>query len=393
MGRRRVLGAAAGVCLGVLLALALAELGLRLAGPAVAAPRLPLSYKQFPADEIPRGLGPLAFSRELGWVTAPDATASVGTVRYRHNRAGLRSDREHTSTPAPGSRRLTAYGESFTYCWAVDLADCWTERLERLLPNAEVLNFGVIAYGPDQAWLRYQADGRDWRPCAVLIGYMVENINRVVNRFRPFYGPTDGVALAKPRYLLRGDGLELLPSPARRVADLHDPAWVEANLGPHDAWYFPGIFVPHPLDRFQVVNLARTAAYRASSQAHNDWSIERAQRAYRPGTEAFETTARILTGFAAQARAEGATAIVVVFPTAEEIEARRKGLPLPHAMLMESLRQRGVDAVDLTDALADAARETPLRELIREHLQRQGNATVARFLAMHLADLTAPTCG
>ena len=381
------------VLLGLLVPLVLAEIGLRLAGSGVAAPRLPLSYKQFPVDQLPRGQGPLAFSPELGWITAPDASASVFDVRYRHNKAGLRAEREYAPSPPVGVRRLTAYGESFTYCWSVRLADCWTQQLEQLLPNSEVLNFGVIAYGPDQAWLRYQRGGAGWQPCGVLIGYMVENINRVVNRFRPFYGPTDGIALSKPRYLPRDDGLELLPNPARQVADLRDPLWVETNLGPHDAWYFPGVFVANPFDALELVSLGRTAAYHASRREREEWSIGWAQRAYRPGGEAFETAGRVLVGFAEQVRADGATPVVVVFPTRDEIAAGRDGHPKPHAPLLERLEQRGVAVVDLTDALAAEARQVSPGELIAEHLRPRGNRVAAEALATRLADLMAPTCG
>ena len=379
--------------LGLLLAVALAEMGLRLGGAGVAGVRLPLVYKQFPEHELPRGQGPLAFSQELGWVTVPGASASAFDVRYRHNQAGLRAERDYDSEPAPGVRRLAAYGESFTYCWSVALADCWTQQLEDLLPNSEVLNFGVIAYGPDQAWLRYQDGGSDWHACAVLIGYMVENINRVVNRFRPFYGPTDGIALAKPRYLPRGDGLELLPNPARQVADLRDPVWVERNLGPHDAWYFPGVFVANPLDRLQIVSVGRTAAYQASRRGRDAWSIEWARQAYRPDGEAFETASRVLVGFADQVRADGATPIVAVFPTREEILGARDGLPNPHAALVHRMRRHRVPVIDLTDALAAEARHTRPGDLMGEHLRAGGNRVVARTLAAELPQLTAESCG
>ena len=76
-----------------------------------------------------------------------------------------------------------------------------------------MLNFGIQASAPDQGWLRYQRDGKPYRSCAVLVGFQVENVNRVVNRYRPFYSPRSGVAFSKPRFVLEGDGLRLLPNP------------------------------------------------------------------------------------------------------------------------------------------------------------------------------------
>ena len=56
--------------------------------------------------------------------------------------------------------RLAVFGDSFTHCDEITYQNCWTSRLESLWPNTEVLNFGVPGFGPDQAWLRYQRDGR-----------------------------------------------------------------------------------------------------------------------------------------------------------------------------------------------------------------------------------------
>jgi len=158
-------------------------------------------------------------------------------------------------------RRLAAFGDSFVRCYEVNSADCWTTGLEQAWPGTQVLNFGMPVYGPDQVWLRYRRDGREFHPCGVLIGYMIENIQRVVNRFRAFYQPSTDFLLGKPRFVLDGDGLRLLPNPASSPWQLEDPRWVEETFGPQDAWYFPGMFVANPLDVSHVVRVARTAAY------------------------------------------------------------------------------------------------------------------------------------
>jgi hypothetical protein len=391
----------AAILFGLLLALALAEAGLRLAGPTLAharpslfSPRVPFPYDTAALDDLATGRTPVMLDPDLGWVNTPDFDQQGPTVYNRHNHAGMRADREYSPTPAPGVRRIAAYGDSFTYCDDVDLADCWTRRLEERLPNTEVLNFGVVAYGPDQAWLRYQRGGTAWQPCAVVIGHMLENINRVVNRFRPFYLPRDSRSVSKPRFLLDGDGLQLLPNPVRSVEQLKDPGWVEANLGPHDAWYFPGTFVANPFDRLELVRLVRTAAYRNSrDQAAVEWLPGTAERLYRPGNEAFEVLVRVLSGFAEQVRADGATPVVLVFPTSSEFRSLRDGGPRPYAALLDALRQRDVPTIDLGDALAEQLHASSPRDLAKNHLTPLGNSVVARALAAELPRLTAPTCG
>jgi hypothetical protein len=384
------------VVLGLAVGLILAEVGLRLVGPALVSPRLPLSYDREVIDRIATGQEYLTFDRGLGWVPTPNAERSASSVRYRHDQAGLRADREYAPIPQAGIQRFAAYGDSFTYCYEVDLRDCWTQRLEETLPSTEVLNFGVPGWAADQAWLRYQRDGAAWQPCAVLIGHMVENINRVVNRFRPFLWPVTTQPLVKPRYVLEGDRLVLLPVPTDRPDDLKDPAWVEAQLGPHDAWYFPGTFVPNPLDRFEVIRLARTAAYRIGRLEDGEaWSLSWAERMYHPGTEAFDVLTAVLTHFAEQVRADGATPVVLVFPHLAELRSQREGGPEPHAVLVAALQQRGIATIDLTEALGEQAGDASVDDLMLSggHYGPRGNAIVARTLAAQLPALTAETCG
>lgn len=383
----------ASAAVGLTLAVLLAEVGLRLAGPSLATPRLPLPYDRAQFEQLASGQSRLTFEPDLGWLPNPGVERTLGRLPYRHNAAGLRADREYAPQPPPGARRLSAYGDSFTYCDDVELLDCWTAQLEALLPSGEVLNFGVPGYGPDQALLRYERDGAAWQPCAVLIGHMVENVNRVVNRFRGFYKPEGGSLLPKPRFVLEGGQLHLLPSPARDLAQVADPAWVEANLGPADAFYFPGMFVANPFDRLELVRLARTARYRALRTEGTQWTPAWAARAYQPGTEAFEVLVAVLARFAEQARRDGSSPLVVVFPYQDEITSRRDGEPKVHAPLLEALAERDVPTLDLTDPLAGQSRRGQLGSLLRMHYTRQGNAVVARALAERLPALTASTCG
>jgi hypothetical protein len=382
----------AALAIGILVPIFTVEIALRIITPTPGAPRLPLSYDTHAIDLLAARQAYVMFDPDLGWVPTPDIDRVSAGTRLRHNQAGLRAEQEYTPVPRPGIRRYAAYGDSFTYCEEVDLQDCWTLRLEENLRNSEVLNFGVPGYALDQAWLRYRRDGADWKPCAVLIGHMIENIQRMVNRFRPFYSPEGGITLAKPRFLLDGDSLVLLPSPARRAEELKDPVWVEANLGPHDAWYFPGTFVANPFDGLQFVNLARTAVYRASRQEAR-LGPEQAERMYEPGTESFDVLVSVLVHFAEQVRADGATPVVIIFPRKREIVTQRDRGTKVHAPLLDALRERGVPTLDVTEALAEQARRTDMDRLVVGHYRPLANATVARTLARPLSTLTAATCG
>ena len=379
--------------LGLILAFGLAEVGLRLTGPAGAAPLLPLAYDLEALDRIAAGDAYVAFDQQLGWITSPSADRVGGDIRYVHDAAGLRAEREYAPRPPAETRRILAFGDSFTYCEEVELEDCWTALLEEDLKRSEVLNFGVPGYSPDQAWLRYQQGAASLEPCAVLIGVMVENVNRVVNRFRPFYYPETGIPLPKPRYLLESGELTLLPSPVESLDQLRNPAWVEANLSQHDDWYYPGIFVSTSLDQLETARLARTAGYRQSRRHGQEWSQGWAEQMYAAGSEPMELMAAILAGFATQVRADGATPVVLVFPFRDEILAARDERPKAHQALLDRLAEREVPTIDLTEELGQQARRSSMGNLIVQHYRPLGNRVVARTVASRLPRLAAATCG
>src|SRR5439155_12092273 len=82
--------------------------------------------------------------------------------------------------------RIAAFGDSFTHCDGVANSFTWEYLLERLNPALEVLNFGVGGYGTDQALLRYELEGMAFHPHIAILGFLPENIHRVVSVFRSF---------------------------------------------------------------------------------------------------------------------------------------------------------------------------------------------------------------
>ena len=147
----------------------------------------------------------LVHSPLLGWGIKPDGRWHD---MYQANVQGIRATKEYEPRPAPGRVRIAAFGDSITHGDDVKNEDTWQVQMEKSDPSLEVVNFGVAGYGLDQALLRYLHEGISYHPQVVFIGFMEENINRLVNVFRPFYYP--GIPLAKPRFILRNDELVLL---------------------------------------------------------------------------------------------------------------------------------------------------------------------------------------
>lgn len=369
----------------------LIEVGLRFASPIPPDELLPYPYNHDRLARIVEDNTYLRFDRNLGWLPAPNFVRRSSGQVFRTNSLGMRANREYPLDVPAGVSRIAAFGDSFTYCAEVTQDACWVPQLESAWPDTEILNYGVPGYGPDQAWLRYQRDGRPYEPCAVLIGYFVEDIERVVNRFRPFISPDDSVMMSKPRFLLDGDGLALLPNAVTTPSQVGDVTWLEQTLGPHDAWYFPGTFVASPFDRSWIVRLARTAAYqRARASLVRDGHRH---PLYDEHQEAYQVTGRILIEFARQVRTDGATPVVIVLPGEADLRGYQNGVRV-YDRLLSWLSQEGIVTVDLMD---DLAREMELRDSSDlfgdgRHYSEAGNAVVARSLAKRLPSLVEGSC-
>jgi hypothetical protein len=382
------------VVLGLMVGLLLGEAALRIAAPIPTEDLLPLPYDRSGLGRIAAGETYITFDPTLGWTVAKNGTGVAPKATYHSNAAGLRGSHEYALTPPETGPRLAAFGDSFTHCDDVENDDCWTAQLEEAVPGAEVMNFGVSGYAPDQAWLRYQQEGRPYQPCAVLIGYMIENVNRVVNRFRPFYQPDTGITLGKPRFLLKDGRLELLPIPARSVTDYADPAWVERSLGSNDFWYYPGMFAGGLLDTSHFVRLARTTAYQrkfADLRDDNDEARDIAW-AYAPDSEGLNVASQVLIEFAREVQADGATPVVLVFGRKSDVIAVRHNEKKVYEPLLDRLEQADIPTIDLTDRLYQASRDGGVERLIDKHYRARGNQVVADALARRLPRTTADTC-
>ena len=325
----------------------------------------------------------ITFDRELGWtVSARTEPASRRTRDLTSNSAGMRSSREYALEPPETGPRLAAFGDSFTHCDDVENDECWTAQLEADIPGTEVLNFGVSGYAPDQAWLRYQREGRAYHPCAVTIGYMVENVNRMVNRFRPFYQPDTGITL----------GQAPLPAPGRRSGTAAGPGHLSARLrrpglgrarasGRNDFWYYPGIFSGDLLDTSQFFRLGRTVAYQRKFEALRADNEDASDIgwAYAPESEGLELAARVLIQFARQVEADGATPVVLIFGRKSDVVAMKNNDKKVYEPLLQRLNRADVSTIDVTERLYREQRKTGVERLIDKHYRALGNGGCGRL--------------
>ncbi len=294
-----------------------------------------------------------------------------------------------------GRPLLMTFGDSHTHGDEVEDAETWEAYLADEL-RADVLNLGVSGYGPDQALLRFRQMARAGRVSTPIVGlgFVLENINRVVNRYRPFYFRLTGIPLTKPRFVRRGAQLELLPNPIASVAELQrlrDPAFVH-RLGQDDVFYsssgLPRLGFPY------ARLLLSPAIWRQALERRPRTDVEG-----RPPVNLWRNDdARgiflgILDLFVADVRAAGAEPVLIILPGRFDIESRRLGRGIPgYERVLRHCRERGHPCFDGIAALGATAGETRLDLLFRRggHGAPLGNRLVALGLARFLRERGAP---
>ncbi len=323
--------------------------------------------------EEERGQGIGRFDAELGWSWEPSTASPDGM--FHVNSIGARGTREYAPSPPEGVTRIVCFGDSFTFCDDVSDKKTFQVSLETRHRELEVLNFGVSGYGTDQALLRYRRLGRDLGAEVVCIGILTENVGRNVNRYRPLWNPTSGFCAAKPRFLLEGNELVLLPQPFATRDELwralEDDSVVE-RVADGEHWIGPSV----PTGRLS--SFGRLAAGYFAYRARQESRLWRDTDG-----EPFRVTVALLEAFHREALADGARlAPVLIFPTLEGfLEYLRTG-EMHWDMLHAELDRRGVPWIDFTEAFAREQRAYSAGEhehlvYVGGHLSWYGNRIVA----------------
>src|SRR5262245_1549246 len=128
----------------------------------------------------------LGYVPRSGW-RAPGAT--IDSDGFRHSG-------EHTAD-AP----ILAVGDSFTYGDEVKDNQTWPAQLQ-LITGRRVLNAGVSGYGFDQIVLRAEALAAKYRPSAIVIAFIADDIRRTEMRRlwsadKPWFELSDGQLVLK----------------------------------------------------------------------------------------------------------------------------------------------------------------------------------------------------
>jgi hypothetical protein len=290
-----------------------------------------------------------------------------------------------------GRPLMAAFGDSFTYCDQVGDAETWEEQLAEML-SADIYNFGVSGYGTDQAYIRFHEELPKVSTPIVALGLITENINRIVNRYRPFYYDRTEVTLTKPRFILRGATRELIENPVRNANEIDkllDPKFLE-RVGENDWWFHrddrPALSFPYTailLNRRFWLDIF----YRRGGGQIDDVTPQPQINlwAYPPVRNLMFS---ILDSFMEESKAAGKAAFINVLPFREQVLAQMEGRnPKNIAILCSYCQFRGYPCFNGAAALAKHARtEAELNEFFNTHFTPLGNKIIADELHAFLID-------
>jgi hypothetical protein len=316
----------------------------------------------------------MVFDPDLGWSIRPNGNKP----QYKANSKGLRAIREYAPEPAPGSVRVGAFGDSFTHASGVPTGFTWEEKLEGMVPGLEVINFGIPGTDPGQALLHYRRDGIQYHSSIVLIGMMSENINRMVNTFRPFYFARSGIPFSKPRFTVEDGKVALIRNPIRSIDEykelLSDPEKMLPALGEHDYFYQRN----NRRSRFDFLPSVRFARI-IRSQYFNQ-PIFTPGGLYNTRSEAYQVSFRVLDQFYREALDHGSLPIIVLFPQRRDVRERHDHRQVTYQPLLDELRRRGYRMIDLGDGFEKYDPEAQMAHKNFLHYPKVGNLMAAEWV-------------
>ena len=339
------------------------------------------------------------FDQQLGWRLRRGASTRIDHI----NSQGLRSRRVYSPVPEEGIIRVAAFGDSFLYCTEVSDDDAWPLLMEQMFPELEVLNYGVPAYGPGQAYLRFRAEGKLLSPQVVLFCISPVSLDRSVNVYRGFLTNWESPRFGtKPRFRLDERGqLVLTANPLQTLADAtkylaHPEDIVE--LGQNDYWYDAAMF-QNPLYNYSAaIRLGTSVWIRYNRRFHDpDRPLmgPRNQAVFNTSSSAFRIVTKVLERLAFECEESGAIPVIVILPDRYSVRRTQQELSGICDPLVLFCTRIGIRSFDISVAFKAAGAMDPVDVwFATSHYSPRGNRIVASYLGEQImstwGDVTRP---
>ena len=319
------------------------------------------------------------YDPSLGWLYRPNSKSHDGM--YAFNSQGIRSPVDFYSVvPKQGVIRIALFGDSFTFGEEVPFQDTWGYLLEKRLNNkgikVEVLNFGVGGYGMDQAYLRWEKMGKRFFPHIVMFGFQAENLRRNVSIIRALHWYGSKNPFTKPRFILKGNKLELMNSPAIPPEKLIDvlrniQKW---SLVQHEYFYDKKDFQKQIWFHSKLVSFFYCILVDDVPYARKPYFLD--QSVTKLGYQILET-------FAEAVKSTGAEFIIVNIPKKQILRQFIKNRTQAGGELLAEL-EKGHLLIRTEETLT---KEHSADDICQEHYTKKGNKILAKIVAERLVQM------
>ena len=288
--------------------------------------------------------------------------------------------------PQPGKACVSTYGDSFVFGDEVSAADAWSNQLALRL-GCRVANYGVNGYGTDQAYLRFHALQAD-ESSYVVLGVFTNDIVRNVNQLRNLLAPAHEVGL-KPRFDIDAHGaLYLLPLPSFPTEQLED-VMRRPEQFLEDEYFVPGgpagvvrASFPYSLTILRALWSYKLYAVLQNKSPYADFYAEQHP------SRALPITMGICQKFIDEATTRNKSALVVMFPSRNDLEAFAGQGRWIYQPLIDGLIRKGVTVLNLGPLLLASLHGREPAALFKQlHYNEEGNRLVAQALEQALRAL------
>jgi hypothetical protein len=299
----------------------------------------------------------------MGWTIGPNRRSADSL--YASSSEGIRAPhKDVTFAESTGKTRIAVVGDSNAFGEEVAYEHTWGFFLEKALgPGFQVLNFGVPAYGVDQAYLRFEKDVRVWKPKIVILGFIGDDLIRTMNVY-PFLAFQWDWPFSKPRFVLRDGHLSrvnvppLMPKAIFSANSIHELPFLNLQRGYKRTDWENNLYHFSYLSRLLVSWFPR-------------WSVKSPEVS---DQATVSVNAEILKAFIRSATQMGAIPIVVYFPQ-EELRAVRPNSSLPMWKLV--LREADIAYTDPSPCLLEL---NSADRMLIYHYSPQANEKIAKCL-------------
>ena len=305
------------------------------------------------------------------------ARQGVAPYLMRTNAAGYRT-RELTSPRPAGKRRVLVYGDSFTEGVGVSDGHRFTDVLEALVPDIEVLNFGVRATGTDQQLLYFRERPVDLEYDLVIVGLYTGDVHRNHSKYGVLTSET-GAHYEKPYFREENGELVLHNVPVPR----NPTSYGDLDKSERGLVYYRGV-------KYRLRLAVRRWFPRAKTALQRVTRYQPAPYLKSPSSPAWLLTRAILDQWAAES---SAPVVVLAIPPYQYVEktASSTAYTKRFAELGDADGLRVHDA--LPDLVAAAGRRgaASLRIPGDAHYSADGHRVIAESLAPVIAAELART--